>query len=176
MDCKREIPVLISAEEIAAHIKELAARIAEDYRDSPGLTVVCVLSGAYIFMADLVRAVNMPLTMDFVRAKSYDGTTSTGTVRVELDIKTNIAGKDVLLVEDILDTGRTLLALKEIFLTRAPRSVKTAVLLDKPARRTAAIAADYRCFEIPDLFVVGYGLDCDEQFRELPYVGIFTQT
>ena len=165
--------VLLSEETIAAKVKELGAQIAKDYADKNPL-IVSVLRGSFVFMADLVRAIDVPCTVDFMSVSSYGaGTTSSGVVKIIKDLDTNvIEGADLLLVEDILDSGKTLCYLKQLLQTRNPASVKICTLLDKPDRRTAPIQADYVGATIPDAFVVGYGLDYAERYRNLPYVGI----
>ncbi len=168
-----KIKPLFSEEEIRERVTALAKQISGDMQDPNNLTAICVLNGAFIFAADLIRAINPGgFAVDFIRASSYLGEHSTGTVCVSCDLKQDIRGRDILLIEDILDTGHTLSALIRHFQDCGARTVKTAVLLDKPSRRVADITADYRCFEIPDDFVVGYGLDYNEQFRGLPYIGI----
>ena len=164
--------ILFTQEEIAARTRELAAQITQDYEGKAPL-VVGILRGSFIFMADLVRHIHLPLTLDFMSASSYGaGTTSSGLVNIRLDLSEDIAGRDVLLVEDILDTGNTLSKLVAELQTRNPASLKLCVLLDKPERRTRPIEADYVGFTIPDAFVVGCGLDYDQRYRQLPYIGI----
>lgn len=164
--------ILFTQEEVAARIRELAAEINRDYAGKAPL-VVGVLRGCFVFMADLVRCLELPLTLDFMSASSYGaGTVSSGLVDIRLDLHDDIAGRDVLLVEDILDTGNTLSKLVAELKGRGPASLKLCVLLDKPERRTANIQADYVGFTIPDAFVVGCGLDFDQKYRQLPYIGI----
>ncbi len=164
--------VWISEEELQQKVKELGAKISEDYKDK-NLLMVSVLKGSVVFMADLMRAITVPAAIDFMSVSSYGaGTKSTGVVRIIKDLDTNVADYDLLLVEDILDSGNTLAYLRELLSDRHPRSIKIATLLDKPSRRTADIHADYVCFEIADQFVVGYGLDYDEKYRNLPFIGI----
>lgn len=164
--------ILFTQEEVAARIQEMAAEINRDYAGKAPL-VVGVLRGCFIFMADLVRHLELPLTLDFMAASSYGaGTVSSGLVDIRLDLHDDIAGRDVLLVEDILDTGNTLSKLVAELKRRNPASLKLCVLLDKPERRTASIQADYVGFTIPDAFVVGCGLDFDQKYRQLPYIGI----
>lgn len=169
------IKVMISEEEIKKLVEETGAKITEDYRelinDAP-VMVIGVLKGAYIFMADLVRAIKLPVQMDFIQASSYIGTMSGGVVNITKNVDISVEGKHIIVVEDILDTGRTLSAIKETMLAQGAKSVKIAAFLDKPARRTVDISADYSCCQIPDNFVVGYGLDYDENYRELPYIGV----
>lgn len=164
--------ILITEEELAIRVKELAAQITEDYRDKD-LVVACTLRGSYIFMADLTRAIELPMTVDFMAVSSYgSGTTSSGQVEIRKDLSDPIEGKDLLIVEDILDSGNTLYYLQQVLSARHPASIKICTLMDKPIRRAKPITADYIGFTIPDAFVVGYGLDYDEKYRNLPYVGV----
>ncbi len=166
--------VLLSEEELREIIKRLGKQITEDYKDK-NLLVVSVLKGSVMVMADLLREIKLPLRIDFMSVSSYgSGTTTSGTVKIIKDLDINLAGYDLLIVEDILDSGVTLSNLKEILLTRGPASVKICTLLDKPERRKANVTADYVGAQIPDAFVVGYGLDYDEKYRNLPYVGILS--
>ncbi len=166
--------VLLSENEIKEIIARLGKQITEDYKDK-NLLVVSVLKGSVMVMADLLREIKLPLRIDFMSVSSYgSGTTTSGTVKIIKDLDINLAGYDLLIVEDILDSGVTLSNLKEILLTRGPASVKICTLLDKPERRKANIVADYVGAEIPDAFVVGYGLDYDEKYRNLPYVGVLS--
>ena len=162
--------VLVAEDELAARVAELGRAIARDYaRANPVL--VGVLQGAIPFFADLMRRLPIDLTVDYVRASSYGaGTTTSGTVRLVVDLTVDIADRDVLIVDDIVDTGLTLAALKRTFEARGPRSVRTCVLLDKGGRRLADVAIDYVGFSIPNVFVVGYGLDYDGLYRNLPHV------
>ncbi|MBP1559364.1 MAG: hypoxanthine phosphoribosyltransferase [Oscillospiraceae bacterium] len=164
--------VWISEEELQQKVKELGAKISEDYKDK-NLLMVSVLKGSVVFMADLMRAITVPAAIDIMSVSSYGaGTKSTGVVRIIKDLDTNVADYDLLLVEDILDSGNTLAYLRELLSDRHPRSIKIATLLDKPSRRTADIHADYMGFEIADQFVVGYGLDYNEKYRNLSFIGI----
>lgn len=164
--------VLVSQEALAARIREMAQEITRDYAGKSPL-MVGILRGCYIFMADLVRQIDLPISMDFMVVSSYGaGTTSSGLVNIKKDLEESIEGKDVIIVEDILDTGNTLVKLTAELLKRRPASLKLCVMLDKPDRRTTPIKADYVGFSIPDAFVVGWGLDYDQQYRQLPYVGI----
>lgn len=166
--------VLLSEDELKEIIKRLGKEITEDYKDK-NLLVVSVLKGSVVVMADLLREIKLPLRIDFMSVSSYgSGTTTSGTVKIIKDLDINLAGYDLLIVEDILDSGVTLSNLKEILLTRGPASVKICTLLDKPERRKANVVADYVGAQIPDAFVVGYGLDYDEKYRNLPYVGILS--
>lgn len=152
----------------------MAKQLEKDYKGEK-LVLVGVLNGVYAFYSDLVRSIDMPCEVDFIRASSYSGTNSTGNVRMSVDVKNDVAGKHVVIVEDILDSGRTLAKICEEFKNRNALSVKTAVLLDKPSRRVNDFQADYKGFEIDDLFVVGYGLDFDEEYRNLPYVAVYSE-
>ena len=166
--------VLISEDELATAVAALGKQISDDYRDK-NLLMISVLKGSIIFMADLMRAIRIPVKIDFMSVSSYgSGVETTGVVKILKDLDINLAGYDLLIVEDILDSGKTLSYLKELLLGRNPRSVRIATLLDKPDRRQVDIAPDYVCFSIPDRFVVGYGLDYDERYRHLPYLGILS--
>lgn len=164
------IKPIISKEEIEKKVAEIGRQISADYAGKT-LMVIGVLKGAFIFMSDIVRAIDLPCRLDFMQAQSYNGVTSTGIVNIIRDIELDVEGMDIIVVEDILDTGRTLFAICETLKAKKANSVKVCVFLDKPARRVVEMNADYRCFEIPDKFVVGYGLDYDEDYRNLPYVG-----
>ena len=164
------IKPIISKEEIEKKVAEIGRQISADYAGKT-LMVIGVLKGAFIFMADIVRAIDLPCRLDFMQAQSYNGVTSTGIVNIIRDIELDVEGMDIIVVEDILDTGRTLFAICETLKAKKANSVKVCVFLDKPSRRVVEMNADYRCFEIPDKFVVGYGLDYDEDYRNLPYVG-----
>jgi len=164
--------ILFSPEEIKAKIKEIANQLNKDYNGEE-VVFVCVLKGSLPFFADLVREVNFPVTFDMVCVSSYGtSATSSGTLKIKLDSGTPFEGKNVLIIEDILDTGNTLYNLMNHFAGRNPKSMKLCCLLDKPSRRTQNINADYVGFEIPDEFVVGYGLDYAEKYRELPYIAV----
>lgn len=164
--------ILFTEEELSARVKELGAQITKDYQGK-NLVVASVLRGSYIFMADLTRAIELPLSVDFMAVSSYgSGTTSSGQVEIKKDLSDPIEGKDLLIVEDILDSGNTLYYLMDVLKARKPASIKICTLMDKPDRRVKPITADYTGFVIPDAFVVGYGLDYDEIYRNLPYVGI----
>ena len=164
--------VLLTAEQIAAKVAELGRRIAADYR-SKDLVLVSILKGALPFLADLMRATQVPLALDFLEVSSYGAETQTsGVVRILKDLAQPIEGRDVLVVEDILDSGHTLSYVFEHLRAQRPASLRLCVLLDKPARRIIPVEIDYRGFEIPDKFVVGYGLDYAERYRNLPFVGV----
>ena len=163
--------ILLSEEDIKKRVKELGQEISLEYQDK-NLMVVGILKGAVIFMADLVKNIKLPITMDFMAVSSYGSSTiSTGEVRIIKDLDFSVEGKDILIVEDIIDTGLTLNYLTDNLKKRGASSVKICTLLDKVERRTVGVAVDYLGFEIPDEFVVGYGLDYAEQYRNLPYVG-----
>ncbi len=165
--------ILLSKEEIKTKVKELADRITEDYEDSDSLVVVCILKGASVFFADLIRKINRQVQLDFMSISSYgDSRSSSGVVQIRKDLDINIYGKDVLIVEDIMDSGQTLAYLCEMLAARDPSSLKICALLDKPERRIADIQPDYCGFQIPDEFVVGYGLDFAEKYRNLEYIGV----
>ena len=165
--------ILLSETVLRDRIRELGARITRDYADRR-LLVVGVLKGSVIFLADLLRVIGpeVDVHVDFVAVSSYAGTASTGTIRVLLDLRENPEGRDVLLVEDIVDTGLTLSSLTETLRARKPRSLEVCTLLDKPGCRQTPFSPKYTGFEIPDEFVVGFGLDYDERYRQLPYVGV----
>ena len=163
--------ILISEEEIQKKVAEMGRKISEDFRDKDPL-FVGVLKGCFIFMADLMRYVDIRCSMDFMAVSSYSGTSSTGAVKINKDLSEDIEGRHVIIVEDILDSGVTLNYLKNFLMVRNPASISIATLMDKPARRKADVYADYSCFEIPDAFVVGYGLDYNERYRNLPYIGV----
>ena len=164
--------ILFTEEELRRRVKELAAQIEKDY-DGKELVLASVLRGSYIFMADLTRAIDLPATVDFMVVSSYGaGTTSSGQVEIKKHLSDAIEGKHLIIVEDILDSGNTLYYLMDVLRVRKPASIKICTLMDKPERRAKPITADYSGFTIPDAFVVGYGLDYDEKYRNLPYVGI----
>lgn len=166
------LKVLLSEEQIKAKVDEIGRQITEYYQDK-NLLMVSVLKGSVVFMADLMRAVDCPARIDFMSVSSYgSGTKTSGVVKIIKDLDLNLEGYDLLLVEDILDSGKTLYYLREILQRRNPSSIRIATLLNKHARRQADIAPDYSCFEVPDEFVVGYGLDYDEKYRNLPYIGV----
>ena len=163
--------ILIPQEELEAKIAEIGRRITADFKEKDPI-FVGVLKGCFIFMADLMRHVDIKCTMDFMAVSSYSGTSSTGAVKINKDLSQDIEGRHVIIVEDILDSGVTLSYLKQYLMGRRPASVTIVTLLDKPARRKADVFADYSCFEVPDAFVVGYGLDYNEHYRNLPFIGV----
>ena len=169
MEHRHKLVQMISAEEIAKAVAELGKTLTADYAGKQ-LAVIGVLKGSFVFMSDLVRKIDLPITLDFISAKSYKGTVSVGAVNVKMDTELDVDKKIVLLVEDTLDTGRTLSVLKETMLARGAADVKIAAFMDKPSRRAIDITADYKCFTIDDKFVVGYGLDYDEYYRNLDYI------
>jgi len=158
---------------IAARIAELGAEIRRDIPVDEPVHLISVLKGAFVFMADLVRVIDGPVTMDFIAVSSYGaGTKSSGQVRLLKDLDRSLEGRHVIVVEDIVDTGLTLSYLQEILWARSPKSLRTACLLSKPSRRKVEVPVEYVGFSIEDKFVVGYGLDYDEQYRQLPYIGV----
>jgi hypoxanthine phosphoribosyltransferase len=164
--------VLVDEKQIAAKVRELGARITDDYRGKD-LVLVSILKGALPFLADLMRQIPIPLALDFLEVSSYGaGTQTSGVVRILKDIANPIEARDVLVVEDILDTGNTLAFVVDHLRSQRPASVRLCTLLDKPARRIVPIDVDYRGFEIADKFVVGYGLDYAERYRNLPFIGV----
>ena len=169
-DLKEEL--LLTREQIAARVQEMGRQITEDFRGRD-LTVICILKGAVVFFVDLVREIDLPMTMDFMAISSYGSATkSSGVVRILKDLDKPVNGKDVLIIEDIVDSGMTLSFLRENLLSRGAASLHIATLLDKPERRRVPLHVDYVGFTIPDEFVVGYGLDYNEKYRALPYVAI----
>jgi hypoxanthine phosphoribosyltransferase len=166
--------ILISGAELNAGIKKLGERISSDYAGR-SLTMVGVLKGCVFFMADLAKHISMDVRMDFMMLSSYSGTQSTGVVRTILDLKENIEGRDVLIVEDIVDSGLTMNYMLRNLKTRRPKSLEICTLLDKPSCRKADVPIKYIGFTIPDKFVVGYGLDYNEVYRNLPYIGVLTR-
>lgn len=164
--------VLLSEDEIKEIVQKLGKQISEDYKDK-NLLLVSVLKGSVMFMADLMRAIDIHCKIDFMAVSSYGaGTSTTGSVKIIKDLNIDLSGYDLLIVEDILDSGVTLSNLRDMLLTRHPASFKICTFIDKPERRKADVKADYVGAEVPDAFVVGYGLDYDEKYRNLPYLGI----
>ena len=166
--------ILISGAELNAGVKRLGERISADYAGRP-LTMVGVLKGCVFFMADLARCVSTEVRMDFMMLSSYSGAQSTGVVRTMLDLKESIEGRDVLIVEDIVDSGLTMNYMLQNLGTRRPKSLEICALLDKPSCRKVNVPIKYAGFTIPDKFVVGYGLDYNEAYRNLPYIGVLTK-
>ena len=169
----KNIDILISKEELEVRVLELAKEIERDYQDKD-LVCIGLLKGSVIFMSDLIKNIDLELSIDFMKVSSYgSGTSTSGIVKILKDIDHDISGKDVLLIEDIVDSGLTLSNVKEFILKKQPNSVKICTLLDKPERRQVEVYTDYVGFQIPDEFVVGYGLDYAEKFRNIPFVGKF---
>ena len=165
--------VMISEAELATRTAELAAQISADYADIENVLLVGVLKGSVVFMSDLSRALPRPHELDFMAVSSYGASTkSTGVVQIRMDLKEEITGQHVLIVEDIIDSGRTLSYLRELLLTRDPASLKICTLLNKPSRREVDVPVDYIGFDIPDEFVVGYGLDFGELYRNIPFIAV----
>ena len=168
--------ILYTEEELRRRVKELGAQITADYAGRRPI-LASVLRGSYIFMADLTRAIDLDVTVDFMAVSSYGaGTVSSGQVEIKKDLSDTIEGRDLIIVEDILDSGNTLYYLMDVLRARRPASIRICALMDKPERRTKPISADYVGFTIPDAFIVGYGLDYAERYRNLPYVGVLKQT
>ncbi len=164
--------ILYTEEDLRRRIRELGAQIAADYAGRTPM-LVSVLRGSYIFMADLTRAIDLDLTVDFMAVSSYGaGTVSSGQVEIKKDLSDSIEDRDLIIVEDILDSGNTLYYLMDVLRARKPASIRICTLMDKPKRRVKPITADYVGFTIPDAFIVGYGLDYAEKYRNLPYVGV----
>ena len=167
-----KINVLISEETVDAKIKEIGEKISKEY-EGQQVHLLCILKGSVFFTCELAKRITVPVTMDFMSVSSYgDGTSSSGVVRIAKDLDETIEGKNVIVIEDIIDSGRTLSYLLEILQKRNPRSMKLCTLLDKPDRRVKDVKVDYVGFEIPDEFVVGYGLDYAQKYRNLPYIGV----
>ena len=167
-----KIRVLISEEEVNEKVREIGARISADYRGKQ-VHLICVLKGGVFFACELSKRITVPVTLDFMSVSSYgDDTKSSGVVRIVKDLDEPLEGKDVIVVEDIIDSGRTLSYLMEILRGRKPASLRLCTLLDKPERRVRKVDVDYTCFEIPNEFVVGYGLDYAQKYRNLPFVGV----
>lgn len=162
----------LSEEEVDARIKEMGEQISKDYAGKQ-VHLICVLKGGSFFMCELAKRINVPVSLDFMSVSSYGGDTkSSGVVKIVKDLDESIQGKDVIVVEDIVDSGRTLSYLLELLQNRGPASMRLCTLLDKPDRRVVDVHVDYTGFQIPDEFVVGYGLDYDQRYRNLPYIGI----
>lgn len=166
------IRVLIDEQEVDAGINMIAQKINKDYSGKT-LHLICVLKGGAFFMCELAKRITVPVSLDFMYVSSYgNGTVSSGNINIKKDLDEPIEGKNVLIVEDIIDSGRTLKSLCEILKTRNPESLEICTLLDKPDRRIVDVDVKYSCFNIPDEFVVGYGLDYDQKYRNLPYIGV----
>ena len=166
------VEVMLTEEEVDSRIREIGEQISKDYAGRM-VHLVCVLKGGSFFMTELAKRITVPVSLDFISVSSYGGSTkSSGVVRIVKDLDEPLEGKDVLVVEDIVDSGRTLSYLLELLRDRGPASVKLCTLLDKPERRVVDVHVDYTGFEIPDEFVVGYGLDYDQRYRNLPYIGV----
>jgi len=171
-DVKR---ILVDEDTLQAKVRELGAKITEDYKGK-NLLIVCILKGAVVFVSDLMKRIDLPLEIDFMATSSYGSDTkSSGVVRILKDLNAGIEGRDVLIVEDIVDSGLTLSYLVENLKARGPKSVEICTILDKPDRRTVDIKIRYTGFQVPDEFVVGYGLDYDERYRNLPYVAVLKE-
>ncbi len=166
------VRVLIPEEEVDKKIGEIGAQISRDYAGKQ-IHLLCVLKGGVFFTCELAKRITVPVSLDFMSVSSYGSATkSSGVVRIDKDLDESLQGKDVLIVEDIIDSGRTLSYLVDLLADRGPESIRICTLLDKPSRRVKAVHVDYTCFSIPDEFVVGYGLDYDQRYRNLPYIGV----
>ena len=166
------IRVMISEEDVDKRIEELGRKISEDYAGK-SVHLICILKGSVFFMCELAKRITVPVSMDFMSGSSYgDGTSSSGIVKIAKDLDETLEGKDVIIIEDIIDSGRTLYYLIDVLQARKPKSMKLCTLLDKPDRRVRDVKVDYVGFAIPDEFVVGYGLDYAQKYRNLPYIGI----
>lgn len=164
--------VFLDEAKIRARVIEVGAQIRKDYGDDTPIHLIGVLKGSFMFLADLVRAIPGEVSLDFIAVSSYAGTTTTGEVKLNKDLDRSVEGRHVIIVEDIVDTGLTLHYLQDILQARGPKSVKTACLLSKPSRRKVEVPVEYVGFTIEDRFVIGYGLDYDERYRQLPYIGV----
>lgn len=172
-DCER---ILYTEEQLKARIEEIAAALNEDYKDKRPL-VVGILKGSIIFYSDLIRKLTMPVELDFMAISSYGASTeSTGQILIKKDLTVDIKGKDVIIVEDIVDSGNTLYMLRSHLSTRGANDIKIVALLNKPSRRKVDLEPDYKCFDIEDEFVIGYGMDYAERYRNLPYIGILKRS
>ena len=166
------VTVLISEQEVDARIEELGKQISEDYAGKE-VHLICILKGSVFFTCELAKRITVPVSLDFMSVSSYgDGTVSSGRVKIAKDLDESLEGKDVIIIEDIIDSGRTLYYLMDVLQKRNPNSLKLCTLLDKPERRVTDVKVDYVGFEIPDEFVVGYGLDYAQKYRNLPYIGV----
>jgi len=170
-----KISVLLDEKKVDDRIQEIGEQISKDY-EGKQVHIICVLKGSVFFACELAKRITVPVSLDFMSVSSYgDDTESSGIVKIVKDLDEKLAGKDVLIVEDIIDSGRTLSYLMEILQQRKPTSMRLCTLLDKPERRVVEVPVDYTCFEIPDEFVVGYGLDYAQKYRNLPYIGIIDE-
>jgi hypoxanthine phosphoribosyltransferase len=169
--------VLIDSDTLQARIQELGQQISSDYANSDNLLLICILKGGVMFLTDLTRSIHIPHEIDFMAASSYGKgvRSTTGNVRIEMDVRTQVSDRDVLIVEDIIDSGLTLSFVLETLKARKPRSLKLCTLLDKTSRREVPLSSDYVGFTIENKFVFGYGLDLDEKFRNLPFVGVVNE-
>lgn len=166
------IEIMLSEEEVDKRISELGKKISDDYAGKE-VTLICILKGASFFACELAKRITVPVAIDFMKVSSYGGgTVSSGDVKIINDLSDSIEGKDVIIVEDIIDSGNTLNRLPKVLMERKPSSIKLCTLLDKPSRREVEVDVDYTGFQIPDKFVVGYGLDYDQKYRNLPYIGV----
>ena len=167
--------IMLKEDEIQERVKEVAAKLDLIYKDRNPV-VVCILKGSVVFFADLIRNMHAKMELDFMSVSSYGAGTTSGELKIKQDLRTDIKGRDVLIVEDIIDSGNTLYSLKKLLNERNPASLNIVTLLDKPERRVAPIEPEYTCFVIEDEFVIGYGLDYAEQYRNLPYVGVLKRS
>jgi hypoxanthine phosphoribosyltransferase len=172
MEDLKDVKVLISEEKIQQRLDELAKQIYNDYKGQE-ITFICILKGSIFFTVELAKKMPCDINFEFIRVSSYHGQNSTGVIEMKVDLQGDIKGKDVIIIEDIVDTGRTLSYLKEYLKSKEPKSIKICSMLDKKERRVCKLDADYVGFDIPDKFVVGYGLDVNEKYRNLPYIGYF---
>ncbi len=172
----KKFKILITKDKIQKKVKELGAAISRDFTGNDCIVLICNLKGAFIFLADLCRNITVPICTDFIAVTSYEGTESTGNVRIIKDLKMNVGGRDIVIVEDIIDTGYTLAYIIEYLRIHHPKSIRVCTLLDKKCRRKVEIPIDYRGFEIDNKFVVGYGLDYNERYRELEFIAELPQS
>lgn len=170
-----KISVLIAEEDVDKKIREIAEKISKDY-EGKTVTLICILKGSIFFTCELAKRITIPVKLDFMSVSSYGaGTESSGRVKIIKDLDDSVEGKDIIVIEDIIDSGRTLHYLMTLLASRKPNSIKLCTLLDKPDRRVVPVDVDYTGFNIPDKFVVGYGLDYDQNYRNLPYIGVIEQ-
>ena len=170
------IETLIDRETISRRVAEMGAEITREYQEKGDIVMIPVLKGSFVFAADLMRAIDLPVSVDFLGLRSYEGTESSGVVQITSDLTKSIEGKHVIVVEDIVDTGLTMDYLRDNLATRHPASVRIASFLHKPARTRVQVEIDYLGFTIDDVFVIGYGLDFDQRYRNLPYLGVLKNT